>query len=804
MKGRLLKFVSGLLTVCMVFTGLGKINLQVSAEEHSLHVVEAGESFEGNPLKGMIPFAQSTTDFPHSMEWFYIPVSDVQKGMEVFDWTKFEQELKKVAARGHQAVVRFYYDYPGMETGVPQFLIDAGLEMKYYNEPESLGGAGYCPDYENIVFRQSMKNFIEAFGKQYDGDGRIGFITMGLLGFWGEWHNWPYDEDLSDGKPDWSISTTVYKEVLEAFDNSFQITRLCVREPKSGIDYSNYDIGFHDDSFGYSTLSLNSGGQSWSFMQKLFDADLQNRWQTNCIGGEIYPPSQWEIFSGAEPNGNFQNFEACVNESHATWMICENIKYYTGDTLIMAKQASKSMGYDFRVSNAYYDNVGTASPFYLRVDIKNIGTAPFYYDHTLWPVEIGMKSGDTVVKTWKTAWDLCDIAADGKDYSFEYTVENHQMPQGDYTLCMRVVNPVENGNILGFANKEQGSDGWLKLGDISITDYETETTGTPSEETTTAKVSEETTTSENPGDNQLELVAEETGEELYCKITNRSGEENWQLYIDADNSGSTGYIENDNGFEYMIENGTLYYHASNDNTWDWTAVPDGAVEVTENDNGMEIILGKTSINGLADGAKVLFKAIDNSWSVTSVTAVVPVKKKTTDNVVVSQDLEINGYQISTTVGGMRTVYSVDSTVEGQNVTEVGLIYGLGSKDTIQEDMVSGSDSKNIFVSKGTDEFGKFAEPFSKAESYAMTVQFAAGTVEEYTQTYCVRAYAKLQDGTYVYTDVYQYTIYYIADNLYQNRKMPNNNSHTYLYENILKKVDEEYKTVDYDWSNIVV
>lgn len=58
--------------------------------------------------------------------------------------------------------------------------------MRYYNEPGDLGGAGYCPDYENKTFRQSMKNFIEDFGKKYDGDGRLGFITLGLLGFWGE------------------------------------------------------------------------------------------------------------------------------------------------------------------------------------------------------------------------------------------------------------------------------------------------------------------------------------------------------------------------------------------------------------------------------------------------------------------------------------------------------------------------------------------------------------------------------------------------------------------------------------------
>lgn len=95
-------------------------------------------------------------------------------------------------------------------------------------------------------------------------------------------------------------------------------------------------------------------------------------------------------------------------------MICAAIRKYSGVTLENARKASVKMGYDLRVSKAYYDNITTTSPLYLKVDIKNIGVAPFYYNHELWPVEIGIKKGDSVVKTWRTTWDLCDIAADGK------------------------------------------------------------------------------------------------------------------------------------------------------------------------------------------------------------------------------------------------------------------------------------------------------------------------------------------------------------------------------------------------------
>ena len=43
-----------------------------------------------------------------------------------------------------------------------------------------------------------------------------------------------------------------------------------------------------------------------------------------------------------------------------------------------------------------------------------------------------------------------------------------------------------------------------------------------------------------------------------------------------------------------------------------------------------------------------------------------------------------------------------------------------------------------------------------------------------------------------------------ADYLYQKACSTNAAAHDYLYNNILKKVSPEYKTVDYDWGNTIV
>ncbi len=464
------------LVLCFALVGCGG-----DSTTPTKHKIKAGETAKVNPLKGFFPFA-SDVDFPYSLEWFYIPVNAVHLDRGVYDWTAFEFRLNEVASRGHQAVVRFYYDYPGEENGIPQYLIDEGLILRAYDEPVDLGGGGLCPDYSDENFRESMREFIAEFGKEYDGDPRIGFITEGLLGFWGEWHNWPFDIDIADEKPDWTIPAEAYVEVYEAFDAAFDTTRLLVREPKEGVDNAKYDTGYHDDSFAYATLSQEKGGQEWSYMSKVKNLGMENVWEYAPIGGEVYPPLQAEYFLeeyyGVEPNPdtdpnadmvNRQDWMECVEESHASFLVCDAINSYTDTTKENAIEAATALGYDMQVTNAYYSNkLNAETPLSLKIDIKNNGVAPFYYGHDLWPVLIGVKQNGTLVKQYYTEWDLCDIKADGKEVTFEHVVDDHGLGGGEYTMCIMVQNPLYGGVIFSFANEGMNEDGWLDLGTFKV------------------------------------------------------------------------------------------------------------------------------------------------------------------------------------------------------------------------------------------------------------------------------------------------------------------------------------------------
>lgn len=163
--------------------------------------------------------------------------------------------------------------------------------------------------------------------------------------------------------------------------------------------------------------------------------------------------------------------------------------------------------------------------------------------------------------------------------------------------------------------------------------------------------------------------------------------------------------------------------------------------------------------------------------------------------------EINGYQISTSVEGFRVIYSIsDPDLEAE---EIGMIYGL-SDYVSSDDMVVGSNNSIVHKYYAT-EAGKLDKDISSMESatsYVMTMKFVK-TSEFYNSGISVRAYVRLADGSYIYSDVKSTSIYNIAGVLYNNQKMNSLIQHEYLYENILKIVNPAYNQVDYNWENSI-
>ena len=417
-----------------------------------------------NPLKGFMPYAGLYTSFPHSLEWTYLHLREVQSGYNEFRWSYLDGLLNQIAGRGHQAIFRTFVDYPNVAYGMPDFLSHVPKHA-YSDYDNGTRATSYSPDYSHPDLRRALTNYIAALGARYDGDPRIGFITIGLLGFWGEWHTFPYNG--FDGKADWFAPPAVQREILDAYTNAFRRTKLLVREPKDGLDFRNWAIGYHDDSFAFSTLAP----VAWHFWPRIVSKGLESIWKTQPIGGEVRPEIQGCMWrpntSGCVPEG--QGYGASVITTHASWMLNQGAfnSQLVADQRQRAIEGARQLGYELRVVTADLPQRAFGPSLPVSLTVTNAGVAPFYYP---WPVRLGLRTGDQTMILWTNQWNLTRILPGEGLSRFSADLPIEELAPGNYTVRLNVPNPLPNGKALRFANRDQDRTmpGWLDLGTVRL------------------------------------------------------------------------------------------------------------------------------------------------------------------------------------------------------------------------------------------------------------------------------------------------------------------------------------------------
>ncbi len=419
-----------------------------------------------NPLKGFVPYAGQGRKFPHSLEFSYLPLAAVMTGPTNFSWAPMERLLDGIAARGCQSVFRIYMEYPRKPSGVPEYLVQAGVKLRAWTNTNTQPfppALDHTPDYEDPRLRAALTNFIAALGARYDGDPRIGFITAGLLGTWGEWHCHPHSE--------WFASKTVQAEVMDAYEAAFKRTPVLLRYPAGDHAHAHAsnagrNMGYHDDSFAWATLETGRKQDDWFYLTALRKAGpaAMERWKTAPIGGEIRP-ELWPCLWKAEGCTKGQDFARSVREMHATWLMDSSTsRTLTPDEEERALAAARSLGYELQVVQA------TAALNDRRLEVSvtltNRGVAPFYAG---WPVRlmaVGSAGGEMVAELPFALKTLLPVATDTRSI----TLELAKVTSGEVTLLLGIPNPLKGGRSFRFANAEQDRDraGWLTLGKVVV------------------------------------------------------------------------------------------------------------------------------------------------------------------------------------------------------------------------------------------------------------------------------------------------------------------------------------------------
>ncbi len=407
-----------------------------------------------NPIRGLIPGFPGIRNFPYSMEFFYVSLRNTMNNLNSFNWTELETKLEVVANKGNTAVVRFYLDYPGSPIAVPQFLINAGVTMNNYTVYGNDSTKSKSPDYNNPLTMNALTNFIDSFGAKYNGDPRISIVQGGLVGFWGEWHNYPLSTQLG-------MSEGNKKIIFERYISAFPNTQINIRTPQDSVPTSSaLQVGYHDDSFMESTL----GPLGWHFWPKIINAGVSTVWQNHPIGGEIFPNLQSTIWN-AIPNPLGQDFQTCVNTTHATYMLNHGIfdDAIGSTTYNNALSQNRRFGYQFYVNGVKLIAFQNGQ-INIDVRIENRGVAPFYYN---WSVEFALLKSNVLTSIGTTNWNIHTIQP--MDTIIKNFTTNQILQPGTYKLLMRFVNPLTVlkpiAKQLSFSNLEQDADryGWLSL-----------------------------------------------------------------------------------------------------------------------------------------------------------------------------------------------------------------------------------------------------------------------------------------------------------------------------------------------------
>ncbi|MBR3645585.1 MAG: cellulase family glycosylhydrolase [Lachnospiraceae bacterium] len=156
-------------------------------------------------------------------------------------------------------------------------------------------------------------------------------------------------------------------------------------------------------------------------------------------------------------------------------------------------------------------------------------------------------------------------------------------------------------------------------------------------------------------------------------------------------------------------------------------------------------------------------------------------------------VSISGYQLNYVSEGFRTSYRITNSDE--TVEEIGLIYGRADWCE-DEEMVVKSDNSKVYSFAATEKghiYSGVDENGDSYDSYNMTMLYGNCKKEFFSGAFMIRAYIKLTNGEYIYSEIEKISIYDVAEYIYANLLSQNEVMHNYLYDRIISRVNNDYE-----------
>lgn len=329
----------------------------------------------------------------HALEFSYVAPCKVVTGCNndgtiQYDWNYLDKLLDDIKSRNHQAVIRFFYEYPGEKmvddkpgtSGVPAYI---KARTDYHETYKKVAGDGetYYADWSNSELKRFTKQFYTDFAEKYETDPRIAFVEVGF-GHWSEYHI--YDDNgvkIDFGK---NFPTKDYqKEFFSHLSSAMGSIPWAISKDAASSEYTPFaadkdlkllEFGLFDDSFMHENHEI---GSDDGYNERCWNTMGKERWRTGVCGGEISYYSDKDQKNFTNPDGLYgHTWEEQAAKYHITFMIANDNpsgkNSYNNSTRF--KECSMATGYHFVVTSCKTDGTET------KITVKNIGVAPLYRD----------------------------------------------------------------------------------------------------------------------------------------------------------------------------------------------------------------------------------------------------------------------------------------------------------------------------------------------------------------------------------------------------------------------------------------
>ncbi len=325
---------------------------------------------QANPFRGFYNWlgsdynviSQSIAPFKDSYNRWSWATLETSQG--VYDFTVIDNELTKAANNGGKFGFRvMILDSWVKGIGVPTYI--------YQNQGGALNcdadGNGqkdtFVPDWENAFMKERVTALFAALASKYSNDKRLGWIDIGLIGDYGEWH--PSSVCTNDKEASTATKQAYIDIVANAFPNLYLTININDDVSTCYAIKRSSNIGIRIDTF--SQVYNWDNFRSWPI--------AQHRWRT--------APSFAEFTSGSASSYDFAEAQREARDYHFSTIGNGNIPVtssgYSSQQLSDLAELGRMMGFIANVNSVRVSTlVAQNECFFVGLNMSNTGTSRIY------------------------------------------------------------------------------------------------------------------------------------------------------------------------------------------------------------------------------------------------------------------------------------------------------------------------------------------------------------------------------------------------------------------------------------------